>query len=130
MTPSTPNSSSSLKESITIDKNSTNASSNNNNTNSDSLSSSFLSQLDSSSSQTLMGSSSSSTPNKSENNNKNNNKMIVAKKTHVSKLNTQNIKFQSTIDFVGIYLQNVVKLQFPFENKEQNKFTYEVYNFL
>jgi hypothetical protein len=120
MTPSTPNSSSSLKESTTADKNSTaNVSLNNNNNNSDSLSSSFLSQLDSSSSQTLMGSSSSSTPNKCGNKNK---------KTSNSDLSTQNVKFQSTIDLVGIYLQKVVKLQFPFENKEQNKLTYAVFS--
>ena len=38
----------------------------------------------------------------------------------------EDLKFESTIDFVRAYLDNVVQLSSPFGNREQNKLTFEV----
>lgn len=44
-------------------------------------------------------------------------------------LNGEDLKFETTIDFVRAYLDNVVQLDSPFGNREQNKLTFEVIKF-
>jgi hypothetical protein len=42
----------------------------------------------------------------------------------------EDLKFETTIDFVRAYLDNVVQLDSPFGNREQNKLTFEVLRLL
>ncbi len=42
---------------------------------------------------------------------------------------SEETKFQATIDFVRTYLDNVVQQTSPFGEKEQNKLTFEVRNY-
>jgi hypothetical protein len=52
----------------------------------------------------------------SQNQNKNQTKSLI-----------EDTKFHETIDFVRDYLENVVQQNQPFDDKEQNKLTFEVY---
>ena len=78
------------------------------------FSTSYISSSNSSSSPTFISSNSNSPENEYSDDKK------------FNKALTQNKRFQSTIQFISEYLDDVVKLDLPFEDKERNKLTFEV----
>jgi len=72
-----------------------------------------------------------STPNNNNNNNQEQqkqqqDKLIQQQQQQQQLIIYEDTKFQPTIDFVRLFLDNVVQQSSPFGDKEQNKLTYEV----